>query len=265
MHGINTVQYSSTLPVIDQRVAAGTSQFAAIMYLSVDNPIALSNIFPEMVGDPEAQLYLKRFYRIVYLTNSQVFPMHCTYAYVRWRLDYTNNIAALMSQDGPNIYHPYSSPFTGDDFRKYCRIIKTKSIWMQPGKTYKFKIKSQYASSNRPITGDVEGNLNLGFINRKRNTTVIWKFSGQPVSYSNSNQGYDVINSSLGPLLVTGVYHTYGSYYRMDDAKPTSTSTCLIPEYLVEANNNFNPTYVNVNSGPHTVHPHPNTVYTVAT
>lgn len=237
LHGLNTRQYCNFEPQIQQNQFQGSLQYAVIREVSVDSPGQITNVIPALTDNTEKQIYIKRLYRTLTYTNNSLFPVICQATWVRCRFDMTTGITALLQVDAPNAYFPYLSSYTGDDFRKKCKIVKQKTITMKSGIPYTFKVKSNY-QSRKPITGDVEGDL-LAFNYRKGNTVLLLKWYGIP-QQNYIGGGFD--GTVLSSVIINGVSHTYASYYTMDDAEPTSTASMLIPPNIAETNLGWNPT-----------------------
>lgn len=111
---------------------------------------------------------------------------------------------------------------------------------MRPGKTYKFKVPSQYSGSTRPIQGDTEGDLN-NFNYRKGNIVRVWKFYGTTNLFSD-DPNETAPGLILSGLALTHIWHIYGSYYTMDDAIPDSASVNTLATTVPASNAFFNAT-----------------------
>lgn len=216
MHALQTLQYPIFLdPIITQNTSGG-SQNAFTRYYTPDDPNDIRNYFPGAAADEE--IFIKRLYEQLLFTNTGVYPVYVQYAYLRARNDTTSAINVIIAQDAPAVNQPYVSFTTGHDLQKQFKIIKSNSFFMRPAKTYKFKVKSIYANSNKPITKDVEGSTN--YQHKRGNTILVLRFMGVPIGYLNS--GDTARNTCLGPMNIRGVSNTYISYHTMSSKTTTS-------------------------------------------
>lgn len=268
MHGLNVNQVTGYDPVFQQNQDSGQNQFAYTRYFSVDQPDQLPAAIPNYdVIDGNTQVYIKRLYRTMYFTNSAMVPIRVQLLWVRARLDVplTMDIFSIMNEGGVRPDIPYASMTTGEDFKKYFRVIKSKHTVWKPGVNYRVKAGSVYAGG-RPITKDVEGDL-THFRYRKKNTIVVVKAYGIPEYYRAANQP-SVQSTALSSVILRIAFHTYCSFYRMDDATPNTAITNFFPLALTQDNLQGNPTYANFiqeNTAPlSNNYSGPNTVVTIS-
>ncbi|QDJ95258.1 capsid protein [Capybara virus 26_cap1_2125] len=225
MHGLNTRQRVDTLTPQTQTMAFGQSQQALSYVMSVDAPgyLASGGMLNGLSVAPETQVYVKRCYGRAIISNNGIFPIMCESYLFKARFDLSNSLTVngVMSQDGPNITDPYVSPTTGDNFRKTFKILSSRTRILNPGKTYTFKVPSQYSNATKYIMGDIEGNF-ANFNYRKGNIIRYLRFYGVPVLYGPTPDA--VPGTILSSIAVTGIFKGYVSYYTMDDATADSSA-----------------------------------------
>lgn len=247
MHGLNTRQRVDYFAPISQIQYDGESQLSRIQSYSVDAPSTIKTIISVLNTSPELQVYVKRLYSIHYISNNYTHSCVCESYLLKLRYDIASpgTILGLMGQDAPDVLSPYISPLTGDDFRKQVKIVKSKRFIMKAGKTYKFKTPSMYNGRVKPINGDTEGNVSYNY--RKGNYIRMWRYYGVPNLFA-----LDVTEPLPGTVLsglgITHVYHTYASYYSMDDATPDSTAFTSLAPNMAASNAMFNSTNVTTQS-----------------
>ncbi|QDJ95254.1 capsid protein [Capybara virus 24_cap1_1774] len=240
MHGLNTRQRVDFLTSLVQNQFEGSSQLAYTQYASVDAPGYLSStgMINGLVVSPEAQVYVKRLYGILYVTNSHNFPCVCETYLLRCRYDFPagKTMTTVLNQDSPGSLKPriFSAVYWGTIFKKQVKIIKSKHFIMRPGKTYKFKVPGCYNNSTRPIQGDTEGDA-VGFNYRKGNYVRMNRYYGVPLLNA-TDPGEDAPGASLSSLALASILKGYVSYYTMDDSVPDSVAQNNIPTTLATSN-----------------------------
>lgn len=246
MHGLNVKQaVSYTSNNINTSNAAPTSQLGFVKTYSPDTPVQLRGIFGS-TGD--VQYYIKRLYNVVTLYNATVYPAYVTATWIRARNDTASDIEVIQGQDAFGITIPYISQFTGVDFQKQFKIIRSKTFYMKPGKHYKFKIKSILSGRTKAITMDVEGST--AYAQKRGNTLLQFKYAGSPIKYV--GQTTAEVKTVLSPLDIRGVLQTYCSYYNMADDDPDSFLLAQLDPTISGTggtgyNIAVNPVYVNTN------------------
>lgn len=245
MHGLNTHQTVYGLVPISLNMDTGSApnyvnQLSGYYAIPIDNPSVLRTQVPgfALAENQDVQWWFKRLYRTATISNVGSFPVYMTVAKVRARRDQIPSLVNRMEIDGVGLDIPYTSPFTGDQFRKNYKLLSLKSYTLNSGRMKRFSCGSWYTRRGRPITQEVEGEET--YYARRGNTYLFIKFHGMPLN-GNDNEG----NLAYSPIIIRGVVSSYFSWYRLDDVEATSTVTNNIPAILTTVNTRTNPTYTN--------------------
>lgn len=243
MHGLNVNQVTGYLPVFQQNNDSNQNQFAYTRYFTVDQPDILNTLIPVFNFNGDTEHYIKRLYGIYHMVNCGMFPVICETVTCRARNDLRvgENILTKMEQDGVRRDIPYASMTTGSDFKKNFKVLRSRKFTMKPGIPYKYRVRGCYAGGH-PISYDKEGDDD--YVHRKGNIIMVIKIYGIPLSCRLVNSA-STQEAVLGSVIVRGTYQYYVSYYRMDDATPSTTITNYIPISIPQDNVQGNPTLYN--------------------
>jgi hypothetical protein len=227
MHGLNKTQECFwDTPIVKE--ITNTNQAANTIEYHLHDPVTLNNLSVINNGD-NIEVYPYRINFWVRFYNFGSFPVYIQTTKVAHRRDYPatvsgapQSIIGLMQEDAPLLHNPFISPTTSNGFQKQCKITKMKTVLVPPGRSYVCKMKRRFRKST-PWTGRLQGDSSQ-FLVCKGEQTAIFRIWGYP-GYSS---GLDDL-TELGHYRVHPLVYRYASWYRMDDATPTSSTSSLLP------------------------------------
>lgn len=227
MHGLNKVQniYWDS-PAVKE--LTDTTQYANTFEYHLADPTTLNNL-GIMTNGSTAEIYMKRINFWIRWYNFSSFPVYIQTTKFIMRRDVAAtvgntgfSIQALMEQDAPPIHNPFISPTTSNAFQKECKIIKMKTTLVPPGRSYICKMKRKVRRSV-PWTGRVQGNSSE-YHSCKGDTGVVFRLWGYPGYSPTLDNVTELAHYRVHPLV-----YRYASWYRMDDAIPSSVTTNVLP------------------------------------
>lgn len=221
MHGLNTHVDMSFEEPVNLLMQTTQPYSASNALMNPSAPAELIRMIPGFNNSGDLQHYIKRSYHKMQLVNVGVFPLKMEVYKIYCRLDNVNSLYSTANIDagGPGVLWnlmtvPYSPIGIGNNFRKFYKILNSKTYTLrthQP-KTIISKICKPYL--NKPICFDVEAQP--AYTNRKGHIITYIRFYPLIGNYNDTQTGFM-------PMQVRMQSTRYCSWYRMDDADPTST------------------------------------------
>lgn len=242
MNALQVVQSADYLAGTWRGNNLNTVQTAAETSVTPDSPAAIDSIVGLQLN-PNEEFYMKRCYCTVYWYNASPYPcnLEAHWLYVRKDIPANLSLGGILNQGSTASNLPYLSPFTGDDFRSYFRVLKSKRILFKPMTQRKFVCKRNFGNYKLDATVDLDG---LTYAYKRGNRILYFRYYGVPLINYNSNNGgipLEYKNTMLGPMLLRGITTNYYSFYRVGVNQPNNSVVGNIPLVMQSVNNSAIP------------------------
>lgn len=227
MHGLNKVQELYwDAPAVKE--ITDTSQYANTFEYFLADPTTLNDL-GVITNGATTEVFMKRINFWIRWYNFSSFPVYIQATKFIMRRDVAAtvnttsfSVTSIMQDDAPLIHNAFISPTTSNAFQKQCKIIKMKTVLVPPGRSYICKMKRKVRRSI-PWTGRVQGNASE-FHCCKGDMGVVFRVWGYPGYSPSLDNMTELAHYRVHPLV-----YRYASFYRMDDAIPSSVTTSVLP------------------------------------
>lgn len=241
MHGLNVAQAAYYSDPIRQTLNLAQSQLANTRTFAVGTPFWLNGMLFSQDISPDDDIYVKRAYRKIYLTNVGNMPNFYEVTWLRVRKDITSSKSfnSILTDGAPLPNYPFVSPFTSKELQSVFKITKSKTRLVQPMKMIKFTLQQYFGT--RKLIGSTD--RDESWTARRGNVYCYVRIWGVPLTSGLASPNGTILSG----VESTCVGKDYLSYYKMNDVDPDSVVLSTLPQSVtVVPSKDMNSTVVGV-------------------